>query len=107
MIAWLKRWGWIVGIVIGAAVLYLLTRNQKHLPLDALDSALKAARAEEKAEKMAAELGHERALQAIEEEHRDRLEQLKKEDAAKVEELSKNPGKLARMLARDAGSRSS
>jgi len=102
MIGWLRRWGWVIGVVAVAILLWILSRGKAPPPKKELDAALRATKAEAAADRMAAERGHEAALKAIEEDYGEELKRLENDEAEKVERLKRDPGRLARLLARDA-----
>jgi flagellar biosynthesis/type III secretory pathway M-ring protein FliF/YscJ len=105
LIGWLRRWGWVVGVVAVAVLIWILSRGKAQPPTTELKAAVDAARAEAKAEKLAATIGHREAVKRIEEEYRDSIQKLEKKEQEQVEELKQDPGRLARLLARDASRR--
>ena len=104
MISWFRRWGWVLGIVIGAVAIYFLTKGKTPPPLEAIDTAVKAAKADYEAEVLAAEIGKEKATAKIEQDYKEAIDALDDEEKKQVEVLRKDPRNLARFLVR-AGAR--
>lgn len=105
MIGWLRRWGWLVGVVALAVLIWIISRGKTAPPKTEIEAAKRAIDAEAKAEKLAAVLGHHEAVRQIEEEYGENLKALEAEEAEQVERLRADPGRLARLLARDAARR--
>ena len=104
MISWLRRWGWVAGVVVIAIAVYMLTRGKTPPPIEAINTAVKAAKADYEAEVMAAELGKEKAIAKIEADNKEAIDALDDQEKKQAETLRKDPRKLARFLVR-AGAR--
>lgn len=94
---WIRRWGWVVLVVVAGVVVYVLTASKIKLPIR---GEIKAAKADAKAAKLEATLGRERAVMKIKEEHRATLEKLGERQKKQAEELKDDPRKLSRWLSR-------
>lgn len=104
MIDFLKRYWPLFALASGGLILFLVTRGRKGLSPPAIATELRAIRAEAHAEKAAAELGHEKAVEAIEAKHAEAVAKLGDEERAQAELLRKDPKALARFLVQ-AGSK--
>lgn len=99
MIAWLKRWGWVIAFVLFAILVAVCTLGKVKPNIKA---EVDAAKAEAKAVKLEAELGHEKAVARIEEDYAETITKLEEEQKKQATELRKDPKQLSKWLARVA-----
>lgn len=99
MLAWIKRWGWLVAFVFVAVLLIVLTAGTVRPNIKA---EIAAAKADAKAEKLEAEVGHAEAVTKIENEYHETIAKLEIRQAIEAKRLRADPRALSRFLARAA-----
>lgn len=87
-------------LVIAAGVFGILILSRRRIPWDLLHQQERAIAAEERARMLVAELGHERAVAAIEREHAQALSALDAAGRARADALRRDPVALARALSK-------
>lgn len=97
MIAFLRRWGWLILFGLGAAAVYVLTAGRVKLNVAA---EVAAAKADADAVKILAEADHATAVRRIEAQHQETLDKLNGAQLLEADALRQDPRKLARWLAR-------
>jgi hypothetical protein len=91
-------------MIAGGLGLFILTRGKRGLGDGQIKAELRGIRAEAEAERLVAELGHEKAVKAIETHHADAVAKLDHKEKLEAETLRKDPKKLSRFLV-NAGTR--
>jgi len=104
VIAWLKRWGWVVLVIAGGVLLYVLTLGRSKPPIT---REIEAAKAEAKAAKLEARVGRDEAVRQIEEEYQETLAELESRQKDEATKLRKDPKQLSKWLARVASTKGS
>ena len=99
MISWLKRWGWVLVVGLAGIIAFCGTAGRLRFPLR---REVAAAKAEEKATKLAARVSHTAAIKEIEKEYETTISRLNRRQQNEASILRKNPGKLAKFLVRVA-----
>jgi len=99
MITFLRRWGWLILFIVAAILLFIITAGRTRLDIG---KEIAVAKADAKAEKLAAKLGHVEAVKRIEEEHKEAIAQLEEKQKAEAVTLKNDPAALSRFLARAA-----
>lgn len=99
MIAFLRRWGWLLLFAAGAIIIYLVSAGKVRLNVQ---GEVAAAKADAKATKLVAEVGHTEALKQIEEHFDKVLTDLDTEQRTQAVVLRSDPAALSRFLARAA-----
>lgn len=99
VLTFLKRYAWLFGFILVAVIVMIITGGMVRPKIGA---ELKAVQAANKADKLVAELGHEKAIQAIEIEHKEALQKLNDVQQQQATELRDDPAKLASYLAKVA-----
>lgn len=93
-------------MVVGVLLAWILVRRwlpqskPKVPPLDHIRRELTAIREGAKVDKLQAELGHEQAVQHIEDKYRKELEEMEAERKAEAEKLRADPEALTRYIIR-------
>lgn len=103
MIAWLREWWWVIGLIALGVGVAIATKG-KVLP--DLDEIKKTAKAQANAKKLQAKLGRDAALKVIKEEYAETINELDETQKQEAEKLKDDPGARARFYSRVAVKRS-
>lgn len=104
MIDWLKRYGWLALVALGAVLSWVVFR--RHPPVRQIKAELEGIRAERDAKIAIAVDGKEAALAQVQQRYEAQVGTLEAHEKAEAEKLAGDPQALAGFLAR-AGARRS
>ena len=99
MIAWLKRWGWVLAFAAGAIVVFILTAGRVRPNVKAV---VAGAKAEAEATKLVSRIGRDEAKKLIEKQHEETIANLDEKERVQAAKLRDDPAARARFYARVA-----
>ena len=97
---WIKKYWYIPVTIIGAAVMYAITRRPEGNPVEVARVEVEAIQAGAEAAKQQAELSTARATEAVKLKYTEKMEALDEKQREQAQMLAKDPPALAKFLVR-------